>query len=198
MKAIILAANDNPQLRPLNLQKPGALIKINGIPLLEHQIRGYNRAGVETASISVVSGYEHGQIKRYLKREHPDIHLVRNPDYRSASALYSLDLALQIAEPCAADEGLCISSGECIYDDAAIERVLSVSGSALAVDSSRYVASSRRSSTSRERSGPPSARWTTCRRLKSDSVVFLVRQAMFRPRPGRDRVRGEPADLWHR
>jgi choline kinase len=68
--------------------------------------------------------------------------LVRNPDYRSASALYSLDLALQIAEPCAADEGLCISSGECIYDDAAIERVLSVSGSALAVDSSRYVASS--------------------------------------------------------
>ena len=51
MKAIILAANDNPQLRPLTLRKLGALIKINGVSLLERQIRGYSRAGVETASI---------------------------------------------------------------------------------------------------------------------------------------------------
>jgi HAD superfamily hydrolase (TIGR01450 family) len=142
MKAIILAANDNPQLRPLNLQKPGALIKINGIPLLEHQIRGYNRAGVETASISVVSGYEHGQIKRYLKREHPDIHLVRNPDYSSTGAVYSLDLALRGTELHAAVEGLFISSGACVYEDEAIERVSRVSGSAIVVDSNRYNAAS--------------------------------------------------------
>ena len=79
MKAIILAANDNTRLRPLNLRKPGALIKINGIPLLEHQIRGYRRAGVETASISVVTGYQNGQNKRSQMREHNDIHIVRNP-----------------------------------------------------------------------------------------------------------------------
>jgi HAD superfamily hydrolase (TIGR01450 family) len=138
MKAIILAANDNTGLRPLNLRKPSALIKINGTPLLEHQIRGYSRAGVETASISVVSGYQHGQIKRYLMREHPDIHLVRNPNYRSADALYSLDLALRSAEPHSADEGLFISNGECIYDDKAIERVSRVFGSAIVGDSSHY------------------------------------------------------------
>ena len=123
MKAIILAANDNPQLRPLTLRKLGALIKINGISLLERQIRGYSRAGVETASISVVSGYQHGQMKRCLMREHPEIRLVKNPDYRSGSALYSLDLALRSAEPHTADEGLFIRSGECVYDRAAIERV---------------------------------------------------------------------------
>ena len=122
MKAIILAANDNPQLRPLTLRKLGALIKINGVSLLERQIRGYSRAGVETASISVVSGYQHGQIKRCLMREHPEIRLVKNPDYRSGSALYSLDLALRSAEPHTADEGLFIRSGECVYDHAAIER----------------------------------------------------------------------------
>ncbi len=142
MKAIILAANDNTQLRPLNLRKPSALIKINGIPLLEHQIRGYSRAGVETASISVVSGYQHRPVKRYLMREHPEIRLVKNPVYRSAGALYSLDLALRSAEPHTADEGLFISSGECIYDDEAIERVSRVSGSTIAGDSSRYGAAS--------------------------------------------------------
>jgi HAD superfamily hydrolase (TIGR01450 family) len=142
MKAIILAANDNMGLRPLNLHKPSALIKINGIPLLEHQIRGYSRAGVEMASISVVSGYQHGQIKRYLMREHPDIRLVRNFDYRSAGTLYSLDLALRSAESGTADEGLFISSGECVYEDEAIERVSRVSASAIVVDSSRYEAAS--------------------------------------------------------
>lgn len=40
MKTIILAANDNTQLRPLNLRKLSALININGISLLEHQIQG--------------------------------------------------------------------------------------------------------------------------------------------------------------
>jgi 4-nitrophenyl phosphatase len=142
MKAIILAANDNTQLRPLNLRKPSALIKINGISLLEHQIRGYSRAGVEMDSISVVSGYQHRQVKRYLTREHPDIRLVRNPDYRSAGALYSLNLALQSAEPQVAEEGLFISSGECIYEDEAIERVSRVSGSVIVVDSSEYRAAS--------------------------------------------------------
>jgi HAD superfamily hydrolase (TIGR01450 family) len=141
MKAIILAANDNTRLRPMNLRKPSALIKINGIPLLEHQIRGYNRAGIETASISVVTGYRHGQIKRYLMREHPDIRLAKNPDYRSASALCSLDLALRSAEPHTADE-VFISSAEYIYDDSVIERVSRVSGSAIVGDSSRYGAES--------------------------------------------------------
>ena len=142
MKAIILAANDNTRLRPLNLRKPGALIKINGIPLLEHQIRGYRRAGVETASISVVSGYQHSQVKRYLMREHPDIRLVQNPDYRSTSTLYSLDLAFRSTEPRTDEEGFFISSGACVYDDEAIECVSRVSGGAIAVDSSRYEAAS--------------------------------------------------------
>jgi choline kinase len=142
MKAIILAANDNTRLRPLNLRKPGALIKINGIPLLEHQIRGYRRAGVETASISVVSGYQHSQVKRYLMREHPDIRLVQNPDYRSTSTLYSLDLAFRSTEPRTDEEGFFISSGACAYDDEAIECVSRVSGGAIAVDSSRYEAAS--------------------------------------------------------
>jgi len=140
VKAVILAANDT--VSPLNLRKPRALIKVNGIPLLEHQIRAYSRAGVETASISVVAGYQCGQVKRYLMREHPEICLVRNPDYRLTGPLYSLNLALRSAEPHSADKGLFISSGESIYDDEAIERVSRVSGNAIAGDTSCYRAAS--------------------------------------------------------
>jgi len=142
MKAIILAANENTELRPLTLRKPSALIKINGVPLLEHQIRGYSRAGVKASSVSVVTGYQHGQVKRYLMREHPDIRLVRNPDYRFTSALYSLDLALRGAEPHTADEELFIGSGGYVYDDAVIERVSRVSGCAIVGDSSHCGAAS--------------------------------------------------------
>jgi len=113
MKAIILAANDNTRLRPLNLRKPSALIKINGISLLEHQIRGYSRAGVETDSIAVVAGYQHGQVKRFLKGACPAIRVVKNDDYRLASAARSLHIALESLEFDDADEGLFVSSGVC-------------------------------------------------------------------------------------
>jgi HAD superfamily hydrolase (TIGR01450 family) len=118
------------------------MIKINGISLLEHQIRGYGRVGVETASILVVSGYQHGQVKSFVMREHPEMRLVKNPDYRLAGAMHSLDLALGCIEPHDGDEGLFISSGACIYDDEAIERVSRVSGSAIVGDSSCYEATS--------------------------------------------------------
>jgi Predicted sugar nucleotidyltransferases len=122
MKAIILAENDNSALRPLNSRKPGALIKINGIPLLEHQIRSYLNAGVAEASLTVVSGYHHNIVKRFLKRVHPAIRLVKNADYRSKNAARSLHLALQSAE--FDDEGLFVSSGECVFDAHLIEALV--------------------------------------------------------------------------
>jgi HAD superfamily hydrolase (TIGR01450 family) len=114
MKAIILAENNNRALQPLNRRKPGALIKINGIPLLEHQIRGYLRAGVAEGSITVVSGYQHNAIKRFLLRAYPAVHLVKNAGYRSKNVARSLHLALQTAEFDGVD--LVVSSGDCVYD----------------------------------------------------------------------------------
>ena len=67
---------------------------------------------------------------------------MRNPDYSSTGAVYSLDLALRGTELHAAVEGLFISSGACVYEDEAIERVSRVSGSAIVVDSNRYNAAS--------------------------------------------------------
>jgi len=135
MKAIILAENDNSALRPLNSRKPGALIKINGIPLLEHQIRSYLNAGVAEASLTVVSGYHHNIVKRFLKRVHPAIRLVKNADYRSKNAARSLHLALQSAE--FDDEGLFVSSGECVFDAHLIEALVRSSSNTVADDTGR-------------------------------------------------------------
>jgi choline kinase len=140
VKAIILAANDNLQLRPMNLGKPSTLIKINGISLLEHQIRGVPSCRRRNGFHIGRHWLSTGQVKRYLMHKHPEIHLVRDSDYRSAGVLHSLNLALRRAAPHTSDEALFISSGACAYDDAVIERVSRVSGSAIAVDSSCYEA----------------------------------------------------------
>jgi HAD superfamily hydrolase (TIGR01450 family) len=132
MKAIILAESDNSALRPLNGRKPGALIKINGIPLLEHQIRSYLNAGLAEASLTVVSGYHHNAIKRFLLRAYPTTRIVKNAEYRSKNVARSLHLALQSA---VFDEGgLFVSSGECVYDDRLIEALKRSSTTAVAGD----------------------------------------------------------------
>src|SRR5450759_4158326 len=135
MKAIILAENDNRALRPLNSRKPGALIRINGIPLLEHQIRSYLNAGIAEASITVVSGYHHNAVKRFLSRAYPAVHLVKNADYHLKNAAYSLHLVLQRAEFDGAD--LVVSSGECVYDVRLIEALVRPSTNAVAGDTER-------------------------------------------------------------
>jgi Predicted sugar phosphatases of the HAD superfamily len=135
MKAIILAENDNRALRPLNSRKPGALIRINGIPLLEHQIRSYLNAGVGEASITVVSGYRHNAVKRFLSRAYPALNIVKNADYRLKNAAYSLHIALQTSKFDGAD--LLVSSGECAYDDRMIEALVRPSTNAVAGDTER-------------------------------------------------------------
>jgi len=135
MKAIILAENDNRALRPLNSRKPGTLIKINGIPLLEHQIQSYLKAGIVEATITVIAGYRHNAVKRFLARAHPTIRIVKNADYRLKNAALSLHLALQNAE--FNEGGLFVSSGECMYDGRLIGGLVRSSANAVAGDTSR-------------------------------------------------------------
>jgi HAD superfamily hydrolase (TIGR01450 family) len=135
MKAIILAENDNSALRPLNSRKPGALIKINGISVLERQIRSYLKAGVAEASITVISGYQHSAVKRFVMRAYPTIRLVRNADYRSKNVARSLHLALQGAE--FNEKGLIVSCGDCMYDDRILGELFRSGTNAVAGDSGR-------------------------------------------------------------
>ena len=138
MKAIILAAGAGERLIPLSLKKPKALIKINGIPLVEHQIRGYLKAGVAMDSIIVVSGYRYGQVEQFIACNYPQVQLVKNKQYRSTNNMYSLFLALQCIKATSSDEGLFISNGDCIYDDSIMGRLCNAPANCIVCDTTRY------------------------------------------------------------
>lgn len=73
---------------PINIDRPKALLSINGERVIERLIRQLREAGVE--SITVVVGYMKDELT-YLKEKY-DITLVENADYCDSNNLYSLFL----------------------------------------------------------------------------------------------------------
>ena len=55
MNAIILAAGMGTRLRPLTNEIPKCLVKVNGTPMIERQIRYLHEAG--DTDITLISGY---------------------------------------------------------------------------------------------------------------------------------------------
>ena len=51
--AVIMAGGEGSRLRPLTEKIPKPMLEINGIPLLERQIRGLERTGIKTIFISI-------------------------------------------------------------------------------------------------------------------------------------------------
>ena len=70
MRAILLAAGMGTRLRPLTLETPKPLIKVNGESIIERQIKCLKEIGID--EIIVVTGYLHEKfdcINIYLHRE---------------------------------------------------------------------------------------------------------------------------------
>lgn len=89
MRAILLAAGMGMRLRPLTENTPKSLIKVNGEPLLERQIRYLKEIGIE--EIYVVTGYLKEKFE-YLK-ERFGINLIYNEYYNVYNNIYSMYLA---------------------------------------------------------------------------------------------------------
>lgn len=115
IKAIILAAGIGSRLRPLTLEKPKCMVKVNGLPLLEHQIKNYIQAGLKKDSIYVVVGYQSQIIKDFLDKKYKGINIVENKDFLSTNNMYSLYLALNKVKM-DDQEVLFINNGDCIYN----------------------------------------------------------------------------------
>jgi len=74
LNAILLAAGLGTRLRPLTLDKPKALVEINGIPMLEHNIRRLQNAGFSHIVINV--HHFHDQIRSFLEtRNFPGVRI---------------------------------------------------------------------------------------------------------------------------
>lgn len=88
MRAILLAAGMGTRLRPITNNTPKSLIKINGEPLIERQIKFLKEIGVD--EIVVITGYLSDKFN-YLKEKY-DITLVRNEKYDKYNNIYSMYL----------------------------------------------------------------------------------------------------------
>jgi L-glutamine-phosphate cytidylyltransferase len=95
MKAVILAAGQGTRIRAVHGERPKCLIEVEDKTLLDHQIDGLCKAGIE--GIAIVVGYEKHQIIRHVRRRFgrrgPKIDFIENPTFAITNNIYSLWLA---------------------------------------------------------------------------------------------------------
>jgi choline kinase len=95
MKAVILAAGQGTRIRAVHGECPKCLIKVDDETILDHQIDGLSKAGID--EIAIVVGYEKQQIIRHLRRKFgrrtPKITFIENPGFALTNNMYSLWMA---------------------------------------------------------------------------------------------------------
>jgi len=94
MRAILLAAGMGTRLRPITLKTPKSLIKINGEPLLERQIKMLMEKGIK--EIIVVTGYLKESFD-YLKEKY-NVKLIHNDKYQEYNNIYTMYLVRKYLE----------------------------------------------------------------------------------------------------
>lgn len=88
MRAILLAAGMGTRLRPLTLETPKSLVKVNNKPMLETQVEYLREKGIE--EIIVVTGYLSEKFD-YLKKKY-NVKLVHNDKYNVYNNIYTMYL----------------------------------------------------------------------------------------------------------
>lgn len=86
-RAIIVAAGEGKRMRPVTLETPKPLVKVNGTRLLDTSIRALKENGIE--QIIIVAGYKKEQFYDAYKDD-PAITVIENPHYLEGNNITSL------------------------------------------------------------------------------------------------------------
>lgn len=140
-KAIILAAGIGSRLYPLTQEYPKSLVKVNGREILDYQIQGYLKSGINEEDIYIVTGYKHEMIAEYLSNKYSKVNEIYSSDYLTTNNMYSLYLGLNaIKDDFNNISNLFINNADCLYDeDLMKEFVNSEYESAIAVEVGTYI-----------------------------------------------------------
>jgi CTP:phosphocholine cytidylyltransferase-like protein len=101
MNAIIMAAGTGTRLMPFTADRPKALVEIEGIPIVERQIRFFRERGV--GEIFIVTGHRPEGFGDLIAR-HGGITLVHNEKYDVWNNIYSMYLVRDRLEECYVSE----------------------------------------------------------------------------------------------
>jgi len=94
-RAIIMAAGTGSRMRPVTLQTPKPLVKVNGIRMIDTVIQGLHANGIK--EIYVVVGYLKEQFQ-CLEKEYEGLTLIENPYYDTCNNISSLYVAREYLE----------------------------------------------------------------------------------------------------
>ncbi|MCW6675854.1 NTP transferase domain-containing protein [Aerococcaceae bacterium NML180378] len=94
-RAIIMAAGMGKRMRPLTLETPKPLLKVNGVRMIDSIINGLHTNGIE--DIYIVVGYMKEQFSS-LPKDYVGVKLIENPYYDIANNISSLYVAREYIE----------------------------------------------------------------------------------------------------
>lgn len=94
-RAIINAAGIGKRMRPVTLDIPKPMVKVNGVRFIDTIISGLHKMGIQ--EIFIVVGYLKEQFE-VLKEEYDGITLIKNPDYADCNNISSLFYAREHLE----------------------------------------------------------------------------------------------------
>ena len=125
VRAIVLAASRGADLGELTEDKPKAMVKVRGEPLLSHIVSTYRALGV--TEVTVVRGYRKDAVTL------PELTYVDNDDYETTGELFSLHLALDASEESQHD--VLVSYGDVLFRKYILEALVETENDfAIAVD----------------------------------------------------------------